>query len=146
MKRASIVTAGIEASALIARVRTNEHGAVVSFLGTVRDTNDGRNVTGLEYSSYVAMAEEEIERILVECEARFGVSSTVVEHRIGQLAVGDVSIAIVAAHEHREPALDATRYVIDEIKRRVPIWKRERYTDGSLEWVDPTQAVDQAGV
>jgi molybdopterin synthase catalytic subunit len=85
------------------------------------------------------MASAELERILDEAEARFGVSALVVEHRIGLLDLGDVSVAIAAAHPHRAPALDCTRYVIEEIKKRVPIWKKEHYTDGTREWVDPTR-------
>jgi molybdopterin synthase catalytic subunit len=86
------------------------------------------------------MAQVELERILAEAAEEFGVSAIVVEHRVGPLALGDVSVAIVAAHAHRAPALDATRFVIEEIKKRVPIWKREHYADGTREWVNPTQA------
>ena len=109
-----------------------------SFAGTVRDTNEGRSVTAIDYSAYTSMAEAELGGILAEAEDRFGVSAIVVEHRVGALAPGDVSIAIVAAHAHRAPALDCTRFVIDEVKKRVPVWKRERYADGTREWVDPT--------
>jgi molybdopterin synthase catalytic subunit len=84
------------------------------------------------------MAESELASIVAEAEDRFGVSALIVEHRVGTLAIGDVSVAIVAAHSHRAPALDCTRFVIDEIKHRVPIWKREHYADGSREWIDPT--------
>ena len=108
------------------------------FAGTVRDTNDGRSVTAIDYSAYTSMAESELESILAEAQDRFGVMGIVVEHRVGTLALGDVSVAIVAAHAHRAPALDCTRFVIEEIKKRVPIWKREHYADGTREWVDPT--------
>ena len=108
------------------------------FAGTVRDTYDGRGVTAIDYSAYTSMAESELERILAEAHDRFGVMAIVVEHRVGALALGDVSVAIVAAHVHRAPALDCTRFVIEEIKKRVPIWKREHYADGAREWVDPT--------
>jgi molybdopterin synthase catalytic subunit len=91
------------------------------------------------------MASAELERILDEAEARFGVSALIVEHRIGLLGLGDVSVAIGAAHAHRAPALDCTRYVIEEIKKRVPIWKKEHYTDGTREWVDPTRAAQVSG-
>ncbi len=84
------------------------------------------------------MAEREVAAIVAEASADFDTTDIVVEHRVGVLAVGDVSVAIAVAHPHRAAAYDASRYVIDEIKRRVPIWKREHYADGSHEWVDPT--------
>ena len=140
MRRAALVTRAIDPGAMIAEVRESGIGAVSLFLGTVRDVNDGRAVSGIDYSAYVSMAEEEMQQILAEAEDRYGVSAIAVEHRVGPLALGDVSIAIAAAHPHRAPALDATRFVIDEIKIRVPIWKLEHYVDGAREWVDPTQS------
>ena len=122
----------------MAEVQSTEFGAISVFAGTVRDTNDGRSVTAIDYSAYTSMAESELESILAEAQERFGVMEIVVEHRVGTLAHGDVSVAIVAAHAHRAPALDCTRFVIEEIKKRVPIWKREHYADGAREWVDPT--------
>lgn len=138
MSRAAIVTREIEPLRLMAEVQSREFGAISVFAGTVRDTNEGRSVTAIDYSAYTSMAEAELGGILAEAEDRFGVSAIVVEHRVGALAPGDVSIAIVAAHAHRAPALDCTRFVIDEVKKRVPVWKRERYADGTREWVDPT--------
>jgi molybdopterin synthase catalytic subunit len=137
MRRSAIVNRPIDAAALIAEVSAPECGAVSLFLGTVRDTNDGRSVDGIDYKAYAAMAEAELARILDESEKRFGVTSLVVEHRIGALAVGDASVGIAAAHSHRAAALDSVRYVIEEIKKRVPIWKMEHYTDGTRDWVDP---------
>jgi molybdopterin synthase catalytic subunit len=138
MRRSAIVTREIDPAALMAEVQSTEFGAIFLFAGTVRDTNDGRSVTAIDYSAYTSMAESELERILAEAQDRFGVMAIVVEHRVGSLALGDVSVAIVAAHVHRAPALDCTRFVIEEIKKRVPIWKREHYADGAREWVDPT--------
>ena len=139
MSRAAIVTREISPALLIAEVKSSEFGAISVFAGTVRETNDGRSVSAIDYSAYTLMAEAELERILAETAEEFGVSTIVVEHRVGPLALGDLAVAIVAAHAHRAPALDATRFVIEEIKKRVPIWKREHYADGSREWVDPTQ-------
>jgi molybdopterin synthase catalytic subunit len=139
MRRASIVTGEIDPGSLINEVGAPQHGATSLFIGTVREVNEGRSVSAIEYSAYQSMASAELERILDEAEARFGVSALVVEHRIGLLDLGDVSVAIAAAHPHRAPALDCTRYVIEEIKKRVPIWKKEHYTDGTREWVDPTR-------
>lgn len=143
--RAAIVERPIEAAALLAEVASAAHGASALFAGTVRDVNDGRAVTGIEYSAYAGMAEKEMRRILGEAAARFGVTAIVVEHRVGPLALEDVSVAIAAAHAHRGPALDAIRYCIEELKKRVPVWKRELYADGTREWVDPTAAQATAG-
>lgn len=139
MKRVAVVTRAIDPASLIAEVQSPEVGGISLFVGTVRETNDGRGVTGIDYSAYTAMAESEMSDILSEAGERFGVGSIVVEHRVGVLALGDVSVAIAAAHAHREPAMACTRFVIDEIKKRVPIWKREHYVDGTSEWVDPTR-------
>src|SRR5687767_4980334 len=85
------------------------------------------------------MALREMEEILVRARYRFATGHIVVEHRLGLLGLGDVSIAIVAAHPHRQAAMDATSFAIEEIKRTVPIWKLEHYADGLREWVDPTR-------
>ena len=145
MKGARIVERPIDVRQLIAAVEEHRFGAISVFLGTVRDTNDGRDVSGIEYSSYVAMAETEMLSILDEAEIRFGVQSIEVAHRIGSLEPGELSVAIAAASAHRDPAMDCTRFVIEEIKRRVPIWKLEHYKDGTREWIDPTRT-DTAAV
>ena len=139
MKRAAIVTRVIDPATIIAEVGSAAFGATSVFLGTVRDTNDGRRVSAIDYSAYTTMAESEMAQILAEAEERFGVTSIVVEHRVGALALGDTSVAIAAAHAHRAPAIECTRFVIEEIKKRVPIWKLEHYVDGGREWVDPTR-------
>ena len=140
MSRAALVDKPIDPAVLIAEVRDARYGAVASFIGTVREVNDGRPVSAIDYTAYVAMAQSEMDRIVAEAEDGFGVGALVVEHRLGSLQLGDVSIAIVAAHEHRGPALDATRFVIEQIKTRVPVWKLEHYVDGAREWVDPTRS------
>lgn len=139
MRRASLVDRAIDPAAILAQVKANRLGGVALFLGTVRDVNAGRPVSRIEYSAYVSMAEDEMNQILAEAHDRFGVDAIVVEHRTGSLTPGEVSVAIAAAHHHRAPAIDATRFVIDEIKARVPIWKLEHYSDGAREWVDPTR-------
>ena len=146
MKRSSIVSREIDPASLIREVGSQQNGAISVFIGTVRDVNDGRSVSSIEYSAYKSMAETELARILDEAEERLGISALVVEHRIGLLELGDVSVAIAAAHPHRAPALDCTRYVIEEIKKRVPIWKMEHYTDGTREWVDPTRTAQGSSV
>ena len=145
MRRASIVVGAIHPASLIDEVSSAQYGAVSLFIGTVREVNEGRSVSAIEYSAYKSMASAELERILDEAGERFGISALVVKHRIGLLGLGEVSVAIAAAHPHRAPALDSTRYVIEEIKKRVPIWKKEHYADGTREWVDPTRAAQVSG-
>jgi molybdopterin synthase catalytic subunit len=111
---------------------------VLLFLGVVRDVNDGRQVTGIEYSAYEAMAARELAAIASEAIALFGAVDVAVEHRLGDLALEEASVGIAVAHAHRGEAYDASRWIIEELKRRVPIWKREHYADGTREWVDPT--------
>ena len=138
MSRSALVDRPIDPSSLIAEVSGTGFGAISLFLGTVRETSDGREVQGIDYTAYTAMAEAELARIVAETTKRFGVTSLVVEHRTGTLSLGDVSVGIAAAHAHRAEAHDAVRHVIEEIKKRVPIWKLEHYADGTREWVDPT--------
>jgi molybdopterin synthase catalytic subunit len=136
----------IAVPALLREVAADGAGATALFLGTVRDTNDGRPVEGIEYTAYERMAIAELERIVGEAVERHPGTAIVVVHRIGTLTIGDISVAIACSNAHRAAALDANRYVIEELKRRVPIWKRERYLDGTLEWVDPTRARSGSGV
>ena len=135
--RATIVDRPIDPCALLAEVSSTASGATVLFVGTVREVNDGRPVTGIDYSAYTAMAERELDAIVGEAAARFGTEHVVVEHRLGALRLGEASVAIAVAHPRRAGAYEASRYVIEELKKRVPIWKREHYADGTREWVDP---------
>ena len=132
----------IDLATLIARVQSPAHGGVASFLGQVRDHHDGRTVSRLEYSAYGPMAEEECARIVAEAEARWPVRIAL-EHRVGTLEIGDVAVAVAAAGAHRDEAFAACRFVIEEAKRRVPIWKKEFYLDGAVQWVDPTRAASE---
>lgn len=136
--RCAIVPRPIDVAALLDEVITPATGATALFLGTVRDVNAGRSVTGIEYSAYGAMAEDELRRIAAEVEGEFPGVRIAVEHRVGMLALREVSVAIAVAHARRAPALDASRTIIEELKRRVPVWKRELYVDGTREWIDPT--------
>jgi molybdopterin synthase catalytic subunit len=136
MIRAALVSHPIDVGALIVEVADVSTGATAVFAGTVRDVNEGRPVSGIEYSAYTAMAARELLRIAQEAARQFAPLRIVVEHRVGALELGDVSVGIVTAHAHRGPAIDGMRFVIEEIKRRVPIWKRECYADGTREWVN----------
>ena len=142
--RAELVEHPIDAAALVAEVTSTSTGATLLFLGTVRDVNDGRAVMGIDYRAYAAMAQRELELIVREAAGKFETDRLAVEHRLGVLALGDVSVAIAVAHPHRAPAFDAARYIIEELKRRVPIWKLEHYVDGTREWVDPTRPAAEA--
>jgi molybdopterin synthase catalytic subunit len=128
----------IDPVALLQSVARPRHGAVILFLGVVREVNDGRPVTGIDYSAYEAMAARELGAIADEALARFDAADVAIEHRLGELALEEASVGIAVAHAHRGIAYDASRWVIEELKRRVPIWKRERYADGTREWVDPS--------
>jgi molybdopterin synthase catalytic subunit len=134
----------LEIGTLVAQVESPARGAVASFLGTVRNHQDGRNVLRLEYSAYAPMAEVECARIVAEAEDRWDCAVALV-HRIGTLEVGDTAVAIAAASAHREEAFAACRYVIEEVKRRVPIWKREFFGDGMVEWVGSGEAGKRLG-
>jgi molybdopterin synthase catalytic subunit len=133
----------IQLAPLIAVVQAPGRGGVASFLGLVRNHHKGRAVLRLDYSAYGPMAEAECGRIVAEAEARWRVA-VALRHRVGTLTVGDVAVAAAAASAHREEAFAACRYVIEEVKRRVPIWKREFYADGTVAWVDPTAALQHA--
>jgi molybdopterin synthase catalytic subunit len=133
--RVALVARPIDVAALMSEIADDSCGAVTVFVGCVRNVNDGKAVTGIEYSAYRSMAEREMGAIAREAAERFGVTRLVIEHRLGALALGEASVAVVAAHAHRAPALDAMRFAIEQLKRRVPIWKLELYTDGTREWV-----------
>jgi molybdopterin synthase catalytic subunit len=138
--RSAIVSQPIDLALLLAGVAAHSNGATVLFTGSVRDVNDDRAVSGIDYQAYQGMAEEELGRIVEEACARFDTSHVVAEHRVGTLSLGDVSVAVAAAHPRRDGAFDAARYVIEQIKVRLPIWKLEHYVDGTREWVDSTRA------
>ncbi|HEX6588004.1 MAG TPA: molybdenum cofactor biosynthesis protein MoaE [Longimicrobiales bacterium] len=110
-----------------ARVGAPEDGAVLLFLGTVRDHNDGRPVERLHYDAYRDMAVRELRAIAEEAAARTGTDRIVVIHRTGTLEIGEASLAVAVSTPHRAEAFDAARFIIEEIKKRVPVWKKEHY-------------------
>ncbi len=134
----------VDPASLIAAVQTPERGGIAVFVGVVRDHQAGRTVARLEYSAYEPMAEAECARIVAEAAARWPVS-VAMQHRLGALAIGDVAVVVAAASAHRAEAFAACRSVIDAVKRRVPVWKKEFYADGTVAWVDPTDADGRAG-
>jgi len=131
----SIVRERIDPRALEAQVRSDTCGGLVTFLGIVRDrADDGRPVRGLQYESYDEMALAEFEKIAGEARERFGDVRLAAVHRVGELQIGDVAVAVCVAGAHRGEAFAACRYAIDELKRRLPIWKKELYADGGGDW------------
>ena len=124
--------ASLRAGLLDARV-----GGYASFEGWVRDHNDGRSVNGLRYEAYVELAEREGAAILAEAQQRFDIVDAACVHRIGDLAIGDLAVWVGASAAHRGPAFEACRWIIDEVKARVPIWKHERYAGGESGWLHP---------
>jgi molybdopterin synthase catalytic subunit len=122
----------ISVAALLAEVHSAERGGTCVFCGTVRNDDD---VTGIEYSAYDDMALAEITRMLDEARGRWPEARVALQHRVGLIPVGEASIAIAAAAPHRDEAFAACRYVIEEVKKRLPIWKKELRGDGSATWV-----------
>jgi molybdopterin synthase catalytic subunit len=127
--------APLDLAPLLAFVQGPKEGAVAVFLGTVRDHHAGRAVRHLEYEAYPGMAESEMRRIAEEARERFSVSRVAVAHRTGRLEIGETSVAVAVASAHRREALQACRFVIDTLKRKAPIWKREVYEDGAR-WIE----------
>lgn len=146
MIRAEIVTDPIDPAAVLADVGDDEDGATVLFLGVVRNHADGRAVRGMAYDAYDDMAAGVLEEIAKEAAARLGTDRVTVLHRVGELAVGDVSVAIAVSSPHRAQAYEASRYVIEEIKKRLPVWKKEHYVDGESTWVEGRVPPVDAGV
>jgi molybdopterin synthase catalytic subunit len=140
--RTAIVDRPIDSSALLSEVGQLRNGATLLFVGTVRDSNEGAEVTALDYSAYSGMAERELSAIVGEAGTRWQTDAIVVEHRVGSLALGEVSVAIAVGHPHRGEAYEASRYIIEELKRRLPIWKREHYVDGRADWVANAEHAD----
>ena len=120
---------------LLAGLRGDADGAVALFLGTVRDHNAGRSVRFLEYHAYPEMAEREMRRLADEARQRFEVSAIALVHRTGRLKIGEVSVGVAVAAAHRGAAMDACRWVIDALKKTVPIWKKE-YFEGGEGWIE----------
>ena len=123
---------------LLAEVSAPERGGTCLFLGTVRNGPEEQGVTAIEYSAYEEMVEAEFGRLLADADARWPEARIAVRHRLGVIPSGEASIAIAAAAPHRAEAFAACRFVIEEVKRRIPVWKKELHEDGTEVWVDPT--------
>src|SRR5205085_2378665 len=127
----------IEERELIAAVRRRDCGAVVLFLGTVRDLTGDRVTVALDYEAYPGMAEKKMAEIEADTRSRWPVGAIALIHRLGRLDVGEVSVAVAVSCPHRAEAFAACRHAIDRLKELVPIWKKENWADGTTEWVHP---------
>jgi molybdopterin synthase catalytic subunit len=133
--RCVVSTDPIDTSALLASATRSSDGAALLFVGVVRNENEGRAVGHLDYHAYPEMAEATLRKIVEEAEGQWETGAISVVHRYGRLEIGEVSVAIVVAAPHRGDAYAASRYVIEELKKRVPIWKKEGYLEGESEWL-----------
>jgi molybdopterin synthase catalytic subunit len=127
----------IDYQALTETVRRSDCGAVVTFLGTVRDLTEGRVTVALDYEAYPGMAEKKMAEIEQQTRKRWPVGAMAMAHRLGRLEVGEVSVAVAVSCPHRAQAFEACRYAIDQLKELVPIWKKEYWADGGTAWVHP---------
>jgi len=125
----------IDAQQLVAAAKRGEDGAVVVFDGIVRNNTRGRQTLHLDYEAYEEMAEKQMRELVVEARTRFGVRQVNLIHRLGRLGVGETSVLIVVASAHRAQAFEACRWLIDTLKKTVPIWKKETFADGAV-WAD----------
>jgi molybdopterin synthase catalytic subunit len=126
----------IEPSALQPELADCVAGACVTFEGWVRNHNEGQPVTALEYESFDELANREGLRILEEARGQFAVLGIIAVHRAGRLQIGELAVWVGVTAAHRDAAFAACRYVIDELKARVPIWKKEHYATGAAEWIN----------
>ena len=138
MGRAAVGSEPIVLDALLSSECSPGDGARILFVGVVRNHAEGRPVEGMRYEAYEPMAREVLQAIVDEAEQRHGVTRVDAIHRTGELEIGDASVAIVVDGPHRDAAYSASRYVIEEIKRRLPVWKHEHFTDGGTRWVKGT--------
>ena len=141
---AKLVHEPIDIAAMMAAAARPDCGAVVVFLGTSRDHAQGRRVLRLEYEAYEPMALVELERIEREARSRFEIAACTITHRLGEVPLAQTSVAVVVAAAHRAAAFDASRWTMEELKRTVPIWKKEFFEGGEAHWVSGT-ALGPAG-
>lgn len=127
----------IDHAALTEAVRSHQAGAVILFLGTVREMTGDKQTVALDYDAYPEMAEAKMAELEAEVCEKWPVVEVRIAHRLGHLELGDVSVAVAVSAPHRDQAFEAGRYLIDELKVRVPVWKKENWADGSTEWVHP---------
>lgn len=133
----SLTHSPIDYHALTESVRSTDSGAVVLFLGTVREMTSGRRTLSLDYEGYPEMAQVKLAELEATARSRWPVNGLAIVHRLGHLELGDISVAVAVSCPHRAQAFEAGKFLIDELKVSVPIWKQEHWDDGSTEWVHP---------
>ena len=142
----SISVSVLDPVALQRALADERAGACVTFEGWVRNRNDGQPVSALEYEAYAPLANKEGARILAEAREKFSIFSAHCVHRTGRLALGELAVWVGVTAEHRGAAFDACRYIIDEAKARVPIWKKEHYVGGATAWINCATRGDYTSV
>jgi molybdopterin synthase catalytic subunit len=133
--RAWLTNDPIHVQDVLSAVGSPADGAVLLFLGTVREENEGRSVSGMRYDAYTEMADRVLAALASEAVERLGTDRIAVVHRIGELPIGAISVAIAVSAPHREAVFTAGRYLIEELKQRLPVWKHEHYVDGESQWL-----------
>ena len=141
-----ITSEEIELGDVIRAVEAGDAGAIVHFLGVVRNNTEGREVSYLEYEAYPPMAERKMAEIAQEIHEKWGLDRVAMIHRVGRLEIGEVSVAVAVASPHRKEAFEACHYAMNRLKQIVPIWKREVWVDGEEEWVKPDPVFFQSKV
>ena len=136
MNRFSFSQSALSPDEIRRQVADDASGAYVGFEGWVRNHNEGQRVLRLEYEAYETLGVKEGERIIREAVQRFGLETVCCVHRLGSLEIGDLAVVVGVSSPHRNEAFEACRYIIDEVKHRVPIWKKEHYVDGDSGWVN----------
>lgn len=131
----------IDAAGLLARAARPDCGALALFLGTSRDHHEGRRVLRLGYEAYEPMALAALAKLELSAKEKFAIAACTIVHRLGDVPIAEASVAVIVAAAHRGPAFDACRWAMDELKRTVPIWKKEFYAEGGEGWVSGTTLV-----
>jgi molybdopterin synthase catalytic subunit len=132
-----ITEAPIDPTVVLHQVASKQAGAVVLFLGTTRQFTDGRQTESLQYECYPAMAEKKMAELVEQANARWHLVGCAIIHRVGQVPLGETSVAIAVSSAHRQAAFEAGQWLIDALKQVVPIWKQETWADGTSQWVHP---------
>lgn len=131
-------TEALDLAALLDETARPDSGALVVFAGTVRNENEGQQVSGMDYTAYAPLAEKALAEIEQDTLRRFDIQQCRILHRVGQLALQDYSVLVVVRAAHRGPAFEAARHAIDTLKQRVPVWKQEHYQDSDSRYLDGT--------
>lgn len=142
LSEVSILDRPLDLEGIRASVTDPRAGAVVLFEGCARDHHDGRAVEELAYEAFGPMAERELTALRQEAMARFGLCRCTVHHRIGTVPLTETAVAVATSAPHRREAFASALWIMDRIKERVPVWKRERYTGGAANWVEGDQRLD----